>query len=115
MIGRRYGFAVAALVAGAAVYGAAPAGATTPDEGFAAAVTALNIPAPAGTDLPAIGHGICDRLTSGLQANPVSPVPVVRGVVSQLQAGGISREQAAGLLTAATQFYCPQYGRLLGR
>ena len=107
--------AIATVAAGIAMSGgAAFAHAQTADEQFASAVATLDIPMPAGEDLPALGHGICNMLTGGLTGNP-NPVPVVRGVVGKLETGGISRQQAAGLMRAAVNVYCPQHLRYLGR
>lgn len=83
------------------------------DAKFAEQVAALNIPL-GETDLPALGHGICDMLTTGL-AGTANPVPVVRGVVNRLASTGMSRGQAGGLMRAAVGVYCPQHGRFMGR
>ncbi|MGE2718266.1 DUF732 domain-containing protein [Mycolicibacterium celeriflavum] len=83
------------------------------DAKFADQVAALNIPL-GETDLPALGHGICDMLTTGL-AGTANPVPVVRGVVNRLASTGIERGQAAGLMRAAVAVYCPPHGRFMGR
>jgi Protein of unknown function (DUF732) len=107
--------AVVTVAAGVAVFGGpAFAHAQTQDQQFAADVAALEIPLGADTDLPALGHGICDTLTGGLAGNP-NPVPVVRGVVNRLENGGLTRQQAARLLRAAVSVYCPQHARYLGR
>jgi hypothetical protein len=105
----------AGLAMGAAMFGAAaPASAQNLDKQFADDVAALQIPIPDGVDLPALGHGVCDLLTGGLTGNP-NPVPVVRGVVSKLESGGLSRQEAARLMRAAVVVYCPQHARYLGR
>lgn len=106
----------AALIATACLgAGAAPlAAADTPDERFGAAVTALGIPTTPDTDVPALGHQICDLLTTNL-AGAVNPVPVVRGVVSTLQSKGLTRAKAGGLLKAAVVSYCPEHAPYLGR
>lgn len=83
------------------------------DAKFAEQVAALEIPL-GETDLPELGHGICDMLTTGL-AGTANPVPVVRGVVNRLTSAGMSRGQAAGLMRAAVGLYCPQHARYLGR
>jgi hypothetical protein len=102
--------------AGLAVFGcAAPALAQTPDEQFTAAVNKLGIPLAPNTDVPAVGHQVCDMLTSALKSNAVNPVPAVRGVVSTLENKGMSREQAGGLLKASVYVYCPQHARFVGR
>lgn len=107
--------AIVTVAAGIAMSGgAAFAHAQTADQQFADAVATLEIPVGPNEDLPAIGHGICTMLTGGLTGNP-NPVPVVRGVVSKLETGGISRQQAAGLMRAAVSVYCPQHLRYLGR
>lgn len=114
----------AALIATACLcgLGAAPVAAadpaaepnSTPDERFGAAVTALGIPTTPDTDVPALGHQICDLLTTNL-AGAVNPVPVVRGVVSTLQSKGLTRAKAGGLLKAAVVSYCPEHAPYLGR
>jgi hypothetical protein len=106
--------AVVMAAAGVAMFGgAAFAQAETQDEQFAAAVAALQIPAV--PDLPALGHGICNMLTGGLTGNP-NPVPVVRGVVNELEnSGDITKPQAAGLMRAAVSVYCPQHSRFMPR
>lgn len=83
------------------------------DAKFAEQVAAMEIPL-GETDLPELGHGICDMLTTGL-AGTANPVPVVRGVVNRLVSAGMSRAQAAGLMRAAVGVYCPQHTRYLGR
>lgn len=83
------------------------------DAKFAEWVASLEIPL-GETDLPALGHGICDMLTTGL-AGTANPVPVVRGVVNRLASTGMSRGQAASLMRAAVGVYCPQHTRYLGR
>jgi ABC-type transporter lipoprotein component MlaA len=121
MIRMRHRRAVSAFLLGTCLalgagLGAASAGATTDDDQrFAQIATELGVPSGPGVDLPAVGHGICNMLTTGLQANAVNPVPVVRGVVSQLQAGGLSRAQSASLMRAAAGIYCPEHAALLGR
>ncbi|AFM15777.1 Protein of unknown function (DUF732) [Mycolicibacterium chubuense NBB4] len=109
--------AVAMVAAGLSVFGsAAYAHAdTTPDEKFTAAVTALGIPLAPNTDVPAVGHRVCDMLTAALKANAVNPVPAVRGVVTTLENTGMKREQAGGLVKASVAVYCPQHGRFVGR
>nr|WP_090279325.1 DUF732 domain-containing protein [Mycolicibacterium komanii]CRL75202.1 hypothetical protein CPGR_03963 [Mycolicibacterium komanii] len=110
--------AVIAVAAGLAL-SAATATAIAQDEDsaedakFAEQVAALEIPL-GETDLPELGHGICDMLTTGL-AGTANPVPVVRGVVNRLASTGMSRGQAAGLTRAAVGVYCPQHTRYLGR
>ena len=114
---RRNARAVVAVIAVACLsaIGAAPsAAAETDDERFADIVNQLQIPTSADDDLPAVGHRICDTLTSGLASN-VNPVPTVRGVVSMLQANGLSRRQAAGLMKASVAIYCPQHTAIMGR
>ncbi len=107
--------ATLAVAAGVVMFGGPGfAQAQTQDQQFADDVAAMNIPLGADVDLPALGHGICDMLTGGLAGNP-NPVPVVRGVVNRLETGGISRQQAAGLMRAAVIVYCPQHSRFLGR
>ena len=108
--------AVATVAAGLTVFGSvAPAQADTPDERFTAAVSALGIPLAPNTDVPAVGHHVCDMLTSALQSNAVNPVPAVRGVVTTLESMGMKREQAGGLLKASVVIYCPQHARFIGR
>ena len=97
-----------------AVGAAQPAAAETDDQRFADLVATLKIPTTPDDDLPAVGHRICDTLTSGLASN-VNPVPTVRGVVSMLQANGLSRRQAAGLMKASVAIYCPQHTAVMGR
>ena len=46
--------------------GVASVQAQTPDEAFVQVVTSLGIQTTPGTDLPAVGHQVCDMLTSGL-------------------------------------------------
>ena len=114
---RRNARAVVAVVAVACLsaIGAAPsAAAETDDERFVDAVARLQIPTNADDDLPAVGHRICDMLTSGLAGN-VNPVPTVRGVVSTLENAGMSRGQAGGLMKAAVAVYCPQHASVIGR
>ncbi len=67
------------------------------------------------TDLPAVGHQVCDLLTTGLASNSVNPVPAVRGVISTLTSKGMERAQAGGLLKASVDAYCPQHARFVGR
>lgn len=108
---------VAAVIALACVSAgvAAPiASADTPDEQFGAAVTALGIPTTPDTDVPALGHQICDLLTTNL-AGAVNPVPAVRGVVTTLQSKGLTRAKAGGLLKAAVLSYCPEHASYVGR
>lgn len=100
--------AVVALSAGTAT-----ANAQDDDAKFADQVAALQIPV-GDVDLPALGHGICDMLTTGL-AGSVNPVPVVRGVINRLAGSGMSRGEAAGLMRAAVAVYCPQHARFMGR
>ena len=97
-----------------AVGAAQPAAAETDDQRFADLVATLKIPTTPDDDLPAVGHRICDMLTSGLAGN-VNPVPTVRGVVSTLENAGMSRGQAGGLMKAAVAVYCPQHGAVIGR
>ncbi|MCV7281922.1 DUF732 domain-containing protein [Mycolicibacterium flavescens] len=104
---------VAAAAAALAVSVAAPANAQDDDAKFADQVAAMQIPV-GDVDLPALGHGICDMLSTGL-AGSVNPVPVVRGVVNRLAGSGISRGEAAGLMRAAVAVYCPQHARFMGR
>ncbi len=111
------GLAAALAVAvgvGAGVADATPAPLTPDDQKFADAVAALGIPAGPDIDLPAVGHKICDMLTSGRASN-INPVPTVRGVVSKLESTGMSRGQAIGLMRAAVAVYCPQHGGVVGR
>ncbi|EKF24920.1 hypothetical protein C731_1095 [Mycolicibacterium hassiacum DSM 44199] len=108
------GLVAAAAIAGPVVWGGATAHAQNQDEKFAELVETLGIPVAPGTDLPAVGHRVCDMLGAGLSGT-VNPVPVVRGVVNTLENSGIERAQAAGLMRAAVQVYCPQYTRFLGR
>ncbi len=103
----------AGLAAAAPDDGSAPTTAT-PDDRFADAVTALQIPLKPGTDVPAIGHGVCDMLTSAI-TNNVNPIPSVRGVITELQNRGLERAQAGGLTKAAVHIYCPQYVNFVGR
>ncbi|UUO01220.1 DUF732 domain-containing protein [Mycolicibacterium novocastrense] len=101
-------------VAGIALFGATTtAHAQDDDAKFADRVAALQIPL-GETDLPALGQGICDMLTAGLEGS-ANPVPVVRGVVNRLASSGMDRGQAAGLMRAAVAVYCPQHGRFMGR
>lgn len=94
---------------------AATAYAETDDERFVDAVNSLGISTAATPDeLPAVGHRVCDMLTSGLVGN-ANPVPAVRGVVNTLAGNGMSREQAVGLMRASSFIYCPQYARFMGR
>ena len=106
------------LAAGLAVFGGAAsvqsAQAQTNDQQFADDVAALGIPFGPDEDLPKIGHSVCEMLTGGLTGNP-NPVPVVRGVVSKLESGGMSKSQAVGLMRASVAVYCPQHGRFMGR
>ena len=114
---RRNARAVVAVIAVACLsaIGAAPsAAAETDDERFADIVNQLQIPTSADDDLPAVGHRICDMLTSGLAGN-INPVPTVRGVVNTLENAGFSRGQAGGLMKAAVAVYCPQHGAVIGR
>jgi hypothetical protein len=111
----RHCIAVAIAVAGFAVFaGSATAHAQTDDQRFEEAVSSLGITAPPGTDIPALGHGVCGTLTEGLAKN-VNPVPVVRGVVASLQNSNLSREQAVGFMRASVAVYCPQHLRYIGR
>ena len=88
--------------------------AQTQDQRFIDEVAALEIPFSPDEDVPALGRSICETLTGGLAGNP-NPVPVVRGVVQQLENSGASRPQAVGLMRAAVGIYCPQHGRFMGR
>jgi hypothetical protein len=108
------GILVGVCLSVSALTGAASAGATPEDDAFANAVTQLGIPPEPGVSLPDVGNSICNMLDTGLKSS-VDPVPVVRGVVRQLQNGGLSRAQAGGLLRAATGAYCPEHAALLGR
>ena len=115
MFRRRLTTAVVMLTAGfSMIAGAVSANAETPDEAFTKAVSALAIPFAADTDVPAVGHQVCDLLKTGLTDSP-NPVPVVRGVVTTLQGRGLSREQAGGLVKVSTYVYCQQYARYVGR
>jgi Protein of unknown function (DUF732) len=119
MIRHRRSSTVATVLVGsclsvAALVGATQAGATPEDDAFASAIATLGIPPEPGVSLPDVGHSICTMLDTGLHSS-VDPVPVVRGVVRQLQSGGLSRAQAGGLLRAATDIYCPEHAALLGR
>ena len=115
MICHRRATAVALVAAGVSMFaGVASAQAQTPDEAFVQAVTSLGIQTKPGTDLPAVGHQVCDMLTSGL-TGAVNPVPAVRGVVSTLENAGMSRGQAGGLMKAAVAVYCPQHASVIGR
>ena len=106
--------AVIAVTATAALFaGAGTAVAQDNDAKFADAVSQLQIPTE-GLDVPALGKGICDMLSNGL-ATSINPVPVVRGVRDRLTTGGITREQASGLMRAASAAYCPQLLPKLGR
>ena len=115
MIRHRRNAGIVAVVLGVAWLGAAqPAAAETDDQRFADAVATLEIPTTPGDDLPAVGHRICDMLTSGLAGN-INPVPTVRGVLSTLENAGMSRGQAGGLMKAAVAIYCPQHASVIGR
>ena len=115
MICHRRAVAVAMVAAGFSMFaGAASAHADTADERFTDAVSALEIKVAPDTDLPAVGHKVCDMLTSAVVGN-VNPVPAVRGVVRTLSDSGLSRDQAVGLMRASVAIYCPQYGRFIGR
>ena len=106
--------AVAMVAAGFSIFGSAAfADAQTPDEAFEQAVASLGIKTAHDTDLPAVGHQVCDMLTTGVTGNP-NPVPAVRGVVTTLANNGMSRAQAAGLMKASVVIYCPQFGRIVG-
>lgn len=112
---RRTLAAAAVALAGFAVgLGPVTAQAQTNDERFEAAVSSLGIKAAPGTDIPALGRGVCDTLTREMSTNP-NPVPAVRGVVSWLQSANMSRDQAVGFLRASSAIYCPQYVRFTGR
>ena len=108
---------VALILSGIAAAGiaAAPAQAQTPDEWFTETVTKMGIPFAPNTDLPAVGHQVCDMLTTSLASNSVNPVPAVRGVIMTLTSKGMERAQAGGLLTASVEAYCPQHSRFVGR
>jgi hypothetical protein len=108
------GILMGACLSVAALVCPAGAGATPQDDSFANAVTELGIPPEPGVSLPDVGNSICNMLNSGLQSS-VNPVPVIRGVVSHLQNGGLTRTQSVGLLRAATSVYCPEHAALLGR
>jgi Protein of unknown function (DUF732) len=117
MIRRRKAHIIAAAIGVlwlSAVGAAQPAAAETDDQRFADAVATLKIPTTPGDDLPAVGHRICDMLTSGLAGN-INPVPTVRGVVNTLENAGFSRGQAGGLTKAAVAVYCPQHASVIGR
>ncbi|MGZ8802346.1 MAG: DUF732 domain-containing protein [Mycobacterium sp.] len=115
MIRHRRAAAVAMVTAGFSMFaGAASAQAETADERFTQAVTALGIQIAPNTDLPAVGHQVCDMLTTGVVGN-VNPVPAVRGVVATLASNGMSRDQAVGLMRASVGIYCPQHARFIGR
>ena len=104
------GAGLAAGPAAAAPDDGSTATTATPDEKFAEAVTALQIPLKPGTDVPAVGHSVCDMLTSAIKNN-VNPIPSVRGVVTELQNRGLERPQAIGLMRISSGVYCPEYGR----
>jgi hypothetical protein len=107
-------------VAGIPVFGAASAHAQPEtqidpkDQQFTQTVTEMGITPGPGTDLPAVGRGVCDSLNQGL-AGSVNPVPVVRGVVTSLQNSGLTRDTAVGVMRAAVAVYCPENRRYLGR
>ena len=61
-----------------------PAPAYPDDQRFADAVKALGLPAGPDVDLPAVGHRICEMITTGRASN-INPVPTVRGVVNTLR------------------------------
>ena len=108
-------FALAMAVAGFGVFGfAASAHAEPNDQQFIDQVNALGIPVGPNDDVPLIGQRVCETLTSGLTGNP-NPVPVVRGMVGQLQSRGMDRHQAVGLMRASVFIYCPQHARFMGR
>ena len=107
--------AVAVAVACFAVWGhAGTAGADTNDERFDDAISALGITAAPGTDIPAIGRGVCDALTEQMATNP-NPAPIVRGVVSTLEQSNMTRAQAVSFMRTSVAVYCPQHGRYAGR
>ena len=106
--------AVAACVGTAGVAGAVPAPAYPDDQRFADAVKALGLPAGPDVDLPAVGHRICEMITTGRASN-INPVPTVRGVVTTLQNTGMSRGQAIGLMRASVAVYCQQHASVVGR
>jgi len=115
MIRPRRAVAVAMVAAGFSVFGgAASTHAQTPDEAFEQAVASLGIQMGPNVDLPAVGHQVCDMLTTAVTGNP-NPVPAVRGVVTTLESHNMSRTQASGLMKASVVIYCPQHGRMVGR
>ncbi|GJF15515.1 hypothetical protein NGTWS1803_00430 [Mycolicibacterium cyprinidarum] len=115
MICHRRAVAVAMVAAGFSMFaGAASAHADTADERFTDAVSALEIKVAPDTDLPAVGHKVCDMLTSAVVGN-VNPVPAVRGVVSTLASNGMNRDQAVGLMRVSAGIYCPKFVRFTGR
>ena len=115
MIRHRRIIAAAMAAAGFSMVAGAPAvHAETADERFTEVVGSLGIQTAPDTDLPAVGHQVCDMLTTGVTGN-VNPVPAVRGVVTTLANNGMSREQAVGLMKASVAIYCPQHARYVGR
>lgn len=122
MIGHRFVAALAAGCAVAVVGVGAPAHAvptedrvhTVADTQFIEAVDGLGLQVAPGQDIPALGHQVCGMMTAGLQTS-INPVPVVRGTVRTLQANGLTKPQAVGLMRASVAHYCPHYGRYIGR
>jgi hypothetical protein len=114
----RRAITVVMVAAGLAVFGGVAtlqsANAETNDERFEEAVSSLGINAGPETDIPAMGHSVCDAMTQQLAQNP-NPVPIVRGIVSTLQNSNLSREQAIGFMQVSVIAYCPQFGRFIGR
>ena len=111
---RRSLTAVTIAVGLVVIGGAASAQAQGSDQQFIDQVNTLGIPFAPNADLPEIGKGVCNMLTSGLTGNP-NPVPVVRGVVQRLENGGMEKTQAVGLMRASVVNYCPQHARFMGR
>lgn len=121
-------FAAAVLTAGCLLAGGFAAGPAHADDGdapaeaaptaadvkFTESVVALGIPTKPDDDIPAVGHKVCEMMTTGL-AGQINPIPAVRGTLRTLQNSGLSKTQAAGLLQASVATYCPEYGRFLPR
>ncbi|MGK2879446.1 MAG: DUF732 domain-containing protein [Mycobacterium sp.] len=115
---RRRAAAAVAAAAGVLLTGAVgigPATATTEDERFIAVVEQLDIAFAPGTDLPAVGRGVCENITQGARSGFNNPVTAVLGVVTALENTGMTRGQAVGLLQISVLMYCPEFRSFLPR
>lgn len=115
---RRKTRSCALAFAGAVVAGAlsvAPANAETQDEAYIKAVDSLGIEFAEGSDLVAMGHGLCDNLSSSMTSGFRNPVTSVRNVLTALESGGMSTSQAVAVMQVSVAYYCPEYRAFMPR